>query len=218
MVGGKVMLGVLGASLFAKAAVTVPDMSFITQTLNPTPAPENLVLVAGEDDKAEKPVPEEDVPELVTGLDGPKQMGDVPEELLRSMKRERELLENQKLELERERAEIALAREALSIEKGSLTELRDSIEGLLNRMDAARTEDLERLISFYSSMKPVEAARIMDEMDIETTIMIMGTMKPRSAAPILAKMAPVRARAVSKIILERSQLPADQDLVGIRLN
>jgi flagellar motility protein MotE (MotC chaperone) len=58
----------------------------------------------------------------------------------------------------------------------------------------------------------------MDDMDIETTIMVLGTMKPRIAAPILAKMSPVRARAVSKIILERSQLPGDQDLTGIRLN
>jgi flagellar motility protein MotE (MotC chaperone) len=47
--------------------------------------------------------------------------------------------------------------------------------------------------------------------------MILGTMKPRTAAPILAKIPPVRARAVSKIILERSQLPADQDLTGIKL-
>ena len=67
-------------------------------------------------------------------------------------------------------------------------------------------------------MKPADAARIMDDMDIETTIMILGTMKPRVAAPILAKMSPVRTRAVSKIILERSQLPGDQDLHGIRLN
>jgi flagellar motility protein MotE (MotC chaperone) len=67
-------------------------------------------------------------------------------------------------------------------------------------------------------MKPADAARIMDDMDIETTIMVLGTMKPRIAAPILAKMSPVRARAVSKIILERSQLPGDQDLTGIRLN
>jgi flagellar motility protein MotE (MotC chaperone) len=58
----------------------------------------------------------------------------------------------------------------------------------------------------------------MNDMDIETTIMIMGTMNPRIAAPIMAEISPVRARAISKIILERSQLPGDQDLRGIKLN
>jgi len=38
--------------------------------------------------------------------------------------------------------------------------------------------------------------------------MILGTMKPRTAAPILAKIQQVRARRVSKIILN-PQLPAD---------
>ncbi len=120
-------------------------------------------------------------------------------------------------ELENQRAEFALARERLNIEKASLTELKTSIEDLLGRVDAAQTEDLDRLIQLYTNMKPTDAARIMDDLDIETTIMILGTMKPRTAAPILAKIPPVRARAVSKIILERSQLPADQDLTGIKL-
>ena len=96
--------------------------------------------------------------------------------------------------------------------------MKGSIEELLARVEASQTDDLNRLIEFYKNMKPADAARIMDDMDIETTIMIMGTMNPRTAAPILAKVSPVRARAISKIILERSQLPGDQDLVGIKLN
>ena len=87
----------------------------------------------------------------------------------------------------------------------------------MGRIEANKTDDLNRLIDFYKNMKPADAARIMDDLDIETTVMVLGTMNPRSAAPILAKVSPVRARAVSKIILERSQLPGDQDLVGIKL-
>ena len=96
-------------------------------------------------------------------------------------------------------------------------ELKNSIEALLARVEASQTDDLNRLIEFYKNMKPVDAARIIDDLDIETTIMILGEMNPRSAAPIMAKVSAVRARAISKIILERSQLPGDQDLVGIKL-
>jgi flagellar motility protein MotE (MotC chaperone) len=142
---------------------------------------------------------------------------DVPEEILRSLTRERELVAMQKAELEKRRAQIALSEERLRIEQASLSELKGSIEALLARIEASQTEDLDRLIDLYKNMKPADAARIIDDLDIETTIMILGTMNPRIAAPILAKVAPVRARAVSKIILERSQLPGDQDLVGIKL-
>ena len=88
----------------------------------------------------------------------------------------------------------------------------------MGKIEAQQTEDLERLIALYQNMKPAEAAGIMNDLDIEVMIMVLGTMQPRVAAPIMAKMSPVRARAVSKIILERSKLPGDQNLNGVRFN
>ena len=58
----------------------------------------------------------------------------------------------------------------------------------------------------------------MNDLDIEVTVMVLATMKERDVAPIMAAMTPVRARAVSKIILERSKLPGDQKLVNVKLN
>jgi len=137
---------------------------------------------------------------------------------LQSLTQERNLVEDQKRALDTRESEVTLAREKLNIEKAALLDLKGSIEDLLKKVEAQQTDDLQRLISFYQNMKPAEAATIMNELDIEVVIMVMGTMKPRLAAPILAKMSPVRARAVSKIILERSKLPGDQRLNGIRLN
>ena len=71
----------------------------------------------------------------------------------------------------------------MAIEKGSLTELQASIEALLGRIEANKTDDLNRLIDFYKNMKPADAARIMDDLDIETTVMVLGTMNPRSCGP-----------------------------------
>ena len=63
-----------------------------------------------------------------------------------------------------------------------------------------------------------EFALAQERLGIEkTSLTELKTMKPRTAAPILAKIPAVRARAVSKIILERSQLPGDQNLTGIKL-
>ena len=105
----------------------------------------------------------------------------------------------------------------VEIETRKLQELKGEITALLDKVQAAQTADLARLVSVYSGMKPAEAAAIMNTLDIEVTVMVLGQMQERKVAPIIAKMNPVRAQAISKIIYERSQLPGDQDLNGIRL-
>jgi len=141
-----------------------------------------------------------------------------PEELLSSIRKERKPIDAQRQELGRKKAEMALAEENLTVKQNALEELKNKVQDLLKRVKASQTQDLNRLVAFYQNMKPADAARIMEGMDIEVTILVMTSMKPRDGAPILAKMNPIRARAISKIILERSKLPADQNLNGIRLN
>jgi flagellar motility protein MotE (MotC chaperone) len=142
---------------------------------------------------------------------------EAPEVLLQSIQRERLVLDNQHLQLGDRRAEIALASAKLEIDKKSLLELKESLESLLETVETAKTKDLEHLVGIYTSMKPADAARIIDDLDIEVTILMLTSMKTRDAAPILARMSEVRARAISKIILEKSKLPGDQNLQSVRL-
>ena len=215
MLSGKLIVGGLGLTLFAKAAMSFPELPMFQGS---TPVNDQIVVLAAAGGGGkDAPEPAEDIPPLVGDLPEKTDNYDAPEEVLRSLNRERELVELQKQEIEQRKSELALAMERLEIEKASLTELKTSIEALLARVEASQTEDLNRLIEFYKNMKPADAARIIDDLDIETTIMILGEMNPRAAAPILAKVSDVRARAISKIILERSQLPGDQDLTGIKL-
>lgn len=216
VVTGKLILGGLGVMLCAKAAMSFPGLPSLKDVLQEEENPV-VIPVAAVEKESDAPQPAVDTPPLVEDLPQKSEGCQAPEEVLQSLNRERELVDLQKQELDQRNAEIALAIERLEIEKASLTELKGSIEALMARVEAAKTDDLNRLIEFYKNMKPTDAARIMDDLDIETTIMILGEMNPRIAAPIMAKISPVRARAVSKIILERSQLPGDQDLTGIRL-
>ncbi len=213
LLNGKVIVGGLALTLVAKAAMSFPELPMFKDT-GVTTLPNLVQTVAA---KEKPPEFSNEIPPLVANLPKTTENCEAPEDVLISLNKERELVAKQRAELENQRAEFALAQERLGIEKKSLTELKTSIEDLLARVDAAQTDDLNRLIDLYTNMKPTDAARIMDDLDIETTIMILGTMKPRTAAPILAKIPAVRARAVSKIILERSQLPGDQDLTGIKL-
>ena len=217
-VTGKVLISGFVIAVFAKAATSFPAGP-VPQDPPPLPSSASLPLLIADEEEEDPIVREGEIPPsalLGTGEAFPS--CEIPEQVLQALHEERKLLEAQKGDLADREAEVALAREKLEIEKTALNELKQSIEMLLGRIEAQQTEDLERLIALYQNMKPAEAAEIMDDLDIEVMIMVLGTMQPRVAAPILAKMSPVRARAVSKIILERSQLPGDQDLNGVRFN
>lgn len=211
--GAKLLLGGLAITAFAKAAISFPGLPFPSDEMTRPDLPVRVNV----DIDPHEPLALDDIQAVIAEAPTTPAQCETPEEVLQSLARERELIAAQKEDLASRQSELALAREKLEIEKTALLELKADIEGLLARVKAAETEDLERLIGFYENMKPNEAARIMDDLDIEVTILVLAKMKPRVAAPILAKMSPVRARAVSKIILERSQLPGDQDLVGIKL-
>ncbi len=218
---GKILIGGLVMTAVAKAAVSLPELP--NPFIAPAPVITDIVLTAGEEDeKMDKEMAEEvdedAPPPVIAGLSSTPGLCETPEEVLRALAQERDLIAERQAKVDAHEAEVTLAREKLDIEKAALVELKGSIETLLAKIEAQQTDDVQRLIDFYKNMKPAEAAGLMNEMDIEVTIMVLGTMSPRTAAPILAKMTPVRARAVSKIILERSQLPGDQDLNGVRLN
>lgn len=219
---GKILIGGLVMTVVAKAAVSLPELP--NPFTAPAPTISDIVLTASDADTDEKVVAksededDEGPPPVIAGLSDTPGLCETPEEVLRALSKERELIAERMAKVDAHEAEVTLAREKLDIEKAALVELKGSIETLLAKIEAQQTDDVQRLIDFYKNMKPAEAASLMNEMDIEVTIMVLGTMSPRTAAPILAKMTPVRARAVSKIILERSQLPGDQDLNGVRLN
>lgn len=142
----------------------------------------------------------------------------MPEEMLQVIQTEREFVDQQREELAKRQAEVDLASEKLKLEQARLDELKGALEGLLAKAEASQTDDVRRLVALYSNMKPKDAANIMNDLDIEVSVMVLGTMAERTAAPILAGLNPVRARAISKIILERSKLPGDQRLNNLRLD
>lgn len=81
-----------------------------------------------------------------------------------------------------------------------VTELQ-SLQGRLEEMEAARrTRDEANwrgLVKLYESMKPREAAAIMNDLDQPVLLEVFDRMKEAKAAAVLAAMQPERARQVT---------------------
>jgi flagellar motility protein MotE (MotC chaperone) len=141
-----------------------------------------------------------------------------PEELLQSVRQERALIAKQKAALDDKAAKLDLAKQGLDAETKRLSALQTVVRGLLDKAKQAHSQDVARLVKLYQSMKPVDAAAMLNSVDLQVAVMVLATMKARNAAQIMAKMTPDRVQAVSKIILERSKLPGDQNQVVVTVN
>ena len=88
-----------------------------------------------------------------------------------------------------------------------LLKLRSEIEDLLGQQSEAEKARIDSLVKIYEGMKPKDAARIFDTLDLDVLVAVMSKMSERKLSPILAAMNPERARTVTIMLAEEKQLP-----------
>ncbi|MFQ6018256.1 MAG: MotE family protein, partial [Kiloniellaceae bacterium] len=92
-----------------------------------------------------------------------------------------------------------------------LKALRKSIQDLLIQHDEQVDTQFKSLVKIYESMKPKDAARIFNELDMAVLLPVVERMKERKTAPILAKMNPEKAKAITLRLADRRDLPIVKD-------
>lgn len=92
-----------------------------------------------------------------------------------------------------------------------LSNLRTEIEDLLKQQSEEEKARIASLVKIYEGMKPKEAARIFDTLDLDVLVTVMSRMSERRLSPILANMNPERARTITIMLAEEKQLP---DVLG----
>jgi flagellar motility protein MotE (MotC chaperone) len=126
---------------------------------------------------------------------------------------ERSVLE----ELRARRAQLEAREQALSVRESVLvaTEQRlarrvEELGALQQRLEALDRAARERedsgwrgLVRIYETMRPRDAARIFNELEMVTLVEVVDRMKERSAAPILAGMEPEKAKALTAELARR---------------
>ena len=88
----------------------------------------------------------------------------------------------------------------------TLQALETRIEAFVERHDAAESEQMRRLVKVYESMKPKDAARIFEEIDMEVLLEVAGGMKENKIAAIMANMTPRRAQELTIELADRKAI------------
>lgn len=101
---------------------------------------------------------------------------------LNERKRELDAREEELNKLEQE---IALQKDVVEKKMAELESTRKSISSVLEEKVQADDKKIENLVQVYSTMRPPQAAKALEEMDENLAIEIFGRMKKKNAAEIL---------------------------------
>ena len=128
-------------------------------------------------------------------------------DLLQQLAERRQVLESREQEFEIRTGLFAAAETRIDKKVEELKVLRETISGLIKTFDAQQDAKLLSLVKIYENMKPKEAAKIFEALEMDTLLEVAERMKERKLAPIMAKMDPEKARDMTVELSRLRQLP-----------
>ncbi|MFP4097247.1 MAG: MotE family protein [Alphaproteobacteria bacterium] len=128
-------------------------------------------------------------------------------EMFEDLSERRARLEEAERAMQVREALLKAAEKELDSKINELESLRSEIEELLEERSGQEEERIDSLVKIYEGMKPKDAARIFDTLDLDVLVRVMFKMSERRVSPILAAMNAERARTVTIMLAEQRSLP-----------
>jgi flagellar motility protein MotE (MotC chaperone) len=128
-------------------------------------------------------------------------------ELLQDLARRRDAMDAREREIELREAVLKTTELKLKEKVSELEELKRKIESLVKSYSEQEQAKLKSLVKIYESMKPKEAARIFEALEMTILLEVIDAMRENKSAPILAAMSPEVAKRVTEELAVRRQLP-----------
>ncbi len=158
---------------------------------------------AGKEAVQEEAASDEEPPKSISVTE----LSDSEIEVLQRLVERRDALDKRDKELDI-RDNLLRATEARIDEKISkLKEIESTIQDLLKAYDEQELKKLKSLVAIYEKMKPKDAARIFNSLDMAVLLDVTGLMKESKLAAILGKMEGERAKKLTVELATRKQLP-----------
>lgn len=94
---------------------------------------------------------------------------------------------------------------------GELKEIEEQIKRRIGENDQRNEERLAGVVKMYETMKPKDAARIFEQLDMGVLIDVARRMEPRKMSAVLAAMDPVTAQELTVELATGTKLPEALD-------
>jgi len=140
----------------------------------------------------------------------PKSAGDMSPsemELVKQLAGRREELDKRSRELDMYEARLSVAEKRVDQKMKEMETLRAQLQAMVNQLNAAQQAQIENLVKIYETMKPKEAARIFETLELPVLLGVVQKMKPQRTAAVMAEMAPEKAKEITVALTRQDQLP-----------
>lgn len=128
-------------------------------------------------------------------------------ELLQNLTKRREELDARERDIAVQGAVLKAAAAKMEERVAELKKLEAEATDILKQYQEKEDKKIKSLVRIYENMKPKDAARIFEKMEMPVLLEVVSHMKEAKAAPILAKMDPKNAKEVTTELAGRRRLP-----------
>lgn len=127
--------------------------------------------------------------------------------LLQRLADRRVELDAREKEIDQRTGLLKAAEDRINDKIRQLQAFQETIEGLIKTYDGQQEQKMQSLVKIYENMKPKEAARIFEDLAMDTLLSVAERMKERKLAAVMAKMNPQKARDVTVELSRLRELP-----------
>jgi flagellar motility protein MotE (MotC chaperone) len=124
--------------------------------------------------------------------------------ILESLHDRRQQLDARNRELDMRESLLKAAEKRVEAKVSELKGVETRVKSEMGDRDHAEAKRLKGLITMYETMKPKDAARIFDRLDMKILVKVSTRMKPRSMSAILGQMTPEAAERLTVELANRA--------------
>lgn len=117
--------------------------------------------------------------------------------ILQELAERREALDMRSKEIDKKAIQLKVAEDEIDKKIVQLKEYETKLTKLVNEYNTKEKEKISSLAKLYSTMKPKDAARIFNTLELHILIPLLKEMKPSVSSAIISQMDAQKAKAVT---------------------
>ena len=129
--------------------------------------------------------------------------------ILERLGERREEIESRAREMDTREQLLRAAEKKLDSRVGDLKTLEEKLQSNPDNREQSQAAALKNLVTMYETMKPKEAAKVFDRLDMKVLLPVVQKMNPRKMAEVLAAMSPEVAEKLTVALATRGEATAD---------
>ncbi len=176
----------------AAPAAPAPEAAAPVPAPTPAPAP-----------AADSGAPAVQDPQMVD----PDAYSDAEVNILKRLSERRQELDKRGRELDQREALLKVTESRVDRKISDLKAMQADVRKIIGEADDKQKAEITSMVKIYETMKPKDAATILEKLDIDTLVNVVSRMKEARVAPVLAAMDPVKGKELTSALMNHKPLP-----------